>query len=63
MNGVRHAQQRKSLRQEKELLTTDPDTANSDGDPVVAVGGALPLANRLKQIHQRMDTVSLFRPI
>jgi len=44
-------------------LVTGLATANSEGDPVVAIGGAVPIANRLKQIHQSMDTVSLFRPI
>src|SRR5205807_7678496 len=44
-------------------LVTGLATANSDGDPVVAIGGAVPIANRLKQIHQSMDTVSLFGPI
>jgi acetolactate synthase-1/2/3 large subunit len=44
-------------------LVTGLATANSEGDPLVAIGGAVPLANRLKQIHQSMDTVSLFRPI
>ena len=44
-------------------LVTGLATANSEGDPVVAIGGAVPTANRLKQIHQSMDTVSLFRPI
>src|SRR5262245_17117472 len=44
-------------------LVTGLATANSEGDPVVAIGGAVPLANRLKQIHQSMDTVSLFRAI
>src|SRR6201988_2802911 len=44
-------------------LVTGLATANSEGDPIVAIGGAVPLANRLKQIHQSMDTVSLFRPI
>jgi len=44
-------------------LVTGLATANSEGDPVVAIGGAVPLANRLKQVHQSMDTVSLFRPI
>src|SRR5271163_4675061 len=44
-------------------LATGLATANSEGDPIVAIGGAVPLANRLKQIHQSMDTVSLFRPI
>src|SRR5215813_3905896 len=44
-------------------LVTGLATATTEGDPVVAIGGAVPLANRLKQIHQSMDTVSLFRPI
>jgi acetolactate synthase I/II/III large subunit len=44
-------------------LVTGLATANSEGDPVVAIGGAVPVADRLKQIHQSMDTVSLFRPI
>jgi acetolactate synthase I/II/III large subunit len=44
-------------------LVTGLATANSEGDPVVAVGGAVAISNRLKQIHQSMDSVSLFRPI
>jgi acetolactate synthase I/II/III large subunit len=44
-------------------LVTGLATANAAGDPVVAIGGAVPIANRLKRIHQSMDTVSLFRPI
>jgi len=44
-------------------LVTGLATANSEGDPVVAIGGAVTISNRLKQIHQSMDTVSLFRPI
>jgi acetolactate synthase I/II/III large subunit len=44
-------------------LVTGLATANSEGDPLVAIGGAVPIANRLKHIHQSMDTVSLFRPI
>src|ERR1700739_2002557 len=44
-------------------LATGLVTANSEGDPVVAIGGAVPIANRLKHIHQSMDTVGLFRPI
>lgn len=44
-------------------LVTGLATANSEGDPIVAIGGAVPIANRLKQIHQSMDTVSMFRPI
>jgi acetolactate synthase-1/2/3 large subunit len=44
-------------------LVTGLATATTEGDPVVAIGGAVPIASRLKQIHQSMDTVSLFRPI
>lgn len=44
-------------------LVTGLATANSEGDPVIAIGGAVPVTNRLKQIHQSMDTVNLFRPI
>jgi acetolactate synthase I/II/III large subunit len=44
-------------------LVTGLATANSEGDPVVAIGGAVPVADRLKSIHQSMDTVTLFRPI
>src|SRR6202008_788247 len=44
-------------------LVTGLATANSEGDPVVALGGAVATAESLKQIHQTMDTVSLFRPI
>ena len=38
-------------------------TANSEGDPVLAIGGAVKLADRLKLTHQTMDAVSLFKPI
>jgi len=44
-------------------LVTGLATANSEGDPVVAIGGAVATADRLKQIHQSMDTVNLLRPI
>lgn len=44
-------------------LVTGLATANSEGDPVVAIGGAVATADRLKHIHQSMDTVNLFRPI
>jgi acetolactate synthase I/II/III large subunit len=44
-------------------LVTGLATANSEGDPVVAIGGAVATADRLKQIHQSMDTINLFRPI
>lgn len=38
-------------------------TATSEGDPVVALGGATTVANRLKRVHQSMDTVSIFKPV
>src|SRR5215469_15240296 len=44
-------------------LVTGLATANSEGDPVVAIGAAVSVADRLKQVHQSMDTVDLFRPI
>jgi acetolactate synthase-1/2/3 large subunit len=44
-------------------LVTGLATANTEGDPIVALGGAVPVAERLKQTHQSMDTVNLMRPI
>ena len=44
-------------------FVTGVATANSEGDPVLAIGGAVKLADRLKLTHQTMDTVSLFKPI
>src|SRR6516225_2372499 len=44
-------------------LVTGLATATTEGDPLVAIGGAVPIASRLKPIHQSMDTVSLLRPI
>lgn len=44
-------------------LVTGLATATSEGDPLVAIGGAVPSSMRLKHVHQRMDTVDLFRPI
>jgi acetolactate synthase I/II/III large subunit len=38
-------------------------TANSEGMPVVGLGGAVPRAQRLKQAHQSLDTVTLFKPV
>ncbi|HET6554230.1 MAG TPA: acetolactate synthase AlsS [Dyella sp.] len=38
-------------------------TANSEGDPVLAIGGAVKMPDRLKLTHQTMDTVSLFKPV
>ncbi|MFQ3671897.1 MAG: thiamine pyrophosphate-binding protein, partial [Verrucomicrobiia bacterium] len=44
-------------------LVTGLATATTEGDPVVAMGGAVTRAELLKQTHQSMDTVNLFRPV
>ena len=44
-------------------LLTGLATATSEGDPVLAIAGAVRLADRLKLTHQTMDTVSLFKPV
>src|ERR1700755_1892261 len=44
-------------------LTTGLATANSEGDPVVALGGAVATSGALKQIHQTMDAVSILKPV
>ena len=44
-------------------LATGLITANSEGDPVVAIGGQVKRSDLLKQTHQSMDNVSLLRPV
>jgi acetolactate synthase-1/2/3 large subunit len=44
-------------------LVTGLATANSEGDPVVALGGAVDVAEALKQVHQTMDAVSIMKPV
>jgi acetolactate synthase I/II/III large subunit len=44
-------------------LITGLATANTEGDPVIALGGAVALSDRLKKIHQTMDSASLCRPV
>jgi acetolactate synthase-1/2/3 large subunit len=44
-------------------VTTALATATTEGDPVVAIGGAVPLSDALKQTHQAMDSVSLMRAV
>jgi acetolactate synthase I/II/III large subunit len=44
-------------------LITGLATANTEGDPVVALGGAVAVSERLKQIHQTMDSVSICKPV
>lgn len=44
-------------------LVTGLATATSEGDPVVALGGAVKRSDSLKITHQSLDTVSIFRPV
>jgi acetolactate synthase-1/2/3 large subunit len=44
-------------------LVTGFATATSEGTPVVGFGGVVPRAIRLKQVHQNLDTATLFRPV
>ena len=44
-------------------LTTGLATANTEGDPVLALGGAVATDEALKQIHQTMDAVSILKPV
>src|SRR6202162_6017007 len=42
-------------------LVTGLATANTEGDSVIGLGGAVPLADRLKKTHQSLDNVNLCR--
>ncbi len=44
-------------------LATGLATATSEGMPLVALGGSVPLADRLKQVHQGLDGAALMRAI
>jgi acetolactate synthase-1/2/3 large subunit len=44
-------------------LTTGLLTANSEGDPLVALGGAVPTSQAFKQVHQTFQAVSAFKPL
>ena len=44
-------------------LVTGLATANSEGDPIVALGGAVAVADRLKALHQTLDSVGLCKPV
>jgi acetolactate synthase I/II/III large subunit len=44
-------------------LVTGLATANSEGDPIVALGGAAPTSESLKPMHQSLDGVSVLRPV
>lgn len=44
-------------------LATGIATATSEGDPLVALGGAVKSADKHKLVHQSMNTVAMFNPI
>jgi acetolactate synthase-1/2/3 large subunit len=44
-------------------LATGLATANSEGDPMIALGGAVAVADRLRSLHQNLDAVELLKPI
>ena len=44
-------------------LVTGLATANSEGDPLVALGGAVAVADRLKSVHQTLDAVAVCKPV
>lgn len=44
-------------------LTTGLATANSEGDPIVALGGSVAVADRLKALHQTLDSVDVLKPV
>src|ERR1700685_820857 len=44
-------------------LTTGLATANSEGDPIVALGGSVATSQNLKRIHQTLQAVSVLKPV
>src|SRR5580692_2863584 len=44
-------------------LTTGLLTANSEGDPLVAIGGAVPTSQAIKQVHQTFQAIPAFKPL
>ena len=44
-------------------LVTGAATATTEGDPMVAIGGVVPLTDALKQTHQSMDSVAIMKPV
>jgi len=44
-------------------LATGLATAHSEGDPIVALGGAVSVADRLRPLHQTLDAVELMRSV
>ncbi len=44
-------------------LATGLATATAEGDPVLAIGGEVPLNERVKSTHQSLDSIALLRPV
>jgi acetolactate synthase-1/2/3 large subunit len=44
-------------------LVTGAATATTEGDPMVAIGGVVPLVDTLKRTHQSMDSVAIMKPV
>jgi acetolactate synthase I/II/III large subunit len=44
-------------------LVTGLATANTEGDPILALGGAVAVSERLKQTHQTMNSVDLCKAV
>ena len=44
-------------------LVTGLATATTEGDPVLAIGGEVPLDDRFKHTHQSLDAISLMQPV
>ena len=44
-------------------LATGLATATAEGDPVLAIGGEVPLEERVKSTHQSPDAIALLRPV
>jgi acetolactate synthase-1/2/3 large subunit len=44
-------------------LVTGLATATSEGDPVLAIGGEVPLDDRFKHTHQALDGVDVMQPV
>ena len=45
------------------VIVTGAATATTEGDPMVAIGGVVPLPDTLKQTHQSMDLVAIMKPV
>ena len=44
-------------------LVTGLATATTEGDPLLAIGGSVPLGDALKQTHQTLDATAVMRPV